>query len=190
MDKRIPARGAALMAALALIVIALLAGGTTALFTTSSTSNSVVTAGDIALELHDRMDTPEGIVDFPENGMDIMPGDVVSKIATVENTGNHPLFARVQISKSSSDQALPVDRGLSMTLNTTQWIAGSDGFYYYHRALEPGEETEPLFDKVTIDPQVVDNAFLGHEMRITLTAHAVQSENNGSDPCNAVGWPQ
>lgn len=178
------------MAALAIIVVALLAGGTAALFTASATSNSVVTAGNVALELHDRMNTPEGVVDFPENGVDVMPGDVVSKIATVENTGDHPLFARVQISKSATDQTLPFDRGLSIAPDATHWIAGPDGFYYYHRALEPGEETEPLFDKVTVDPDIVDNAFLGHEMSITLTAHAVQSENNGDDPRSAVGWPQ
>lgn len=175
--------------ALTIGIAALLAAGATALFTAKGTSQGIVSTGNVRMELHDKTATENGLVDFPEAALPVMPGDVVSKVVAIENTGDHPLFARVLV-ETNAPEGLPADGALQLNVDERHWKLADDGYYYYHRALQSGEETEPLFTEVSIDPDRVDNAFMDKELTIALTAHAVQSENNGQAPADAVGWPR
>ena len=123
------------------------------------------------------------------NFKNVMPGDTVSKIVTVENTGDHPLYLRVKLTEGVSDEALTADDCLSININRSCWLE-KDGYYYYYRALQSGETTEQLFSEVYFDIYNVDNKYIGKYFTLNVSASAVQSENNGADVLEAIGWPE
>lgn len=77
---------------------------------------------------------------------------------------------------------------MELALNTTDWTE-RDGYYYYNKALKPGEVTVPIFTAVTF------NAAMGNEYQnaaatVDVFAQAVQTANNGDTVLNAQGWPK
>lgn len=167
-------------------ILAVISVGTLAYFTSEQNAENVISAGNIKLEIHEKTASGE---DFPEEGIIVMPGDTVSKIVTVENTGDHPLYLRVKLTEGVSDEALTEDDCLDININRSCWLE-KDGYYYYYRALQSGETTEQLFSEVYFDLYNIDNKYLGKYFTLNVAASAVQSENNGSDVLNAMGWPE
>ena len=167
-------------------ILAVISVGTLAYFTSEQNAENVISAGNIKLEIHEKTASGE---DFPEEGIIVMPGDTVSKIVTVENTGDHPLYLRVKLTEGVSDEALTDDGCLDININRSCWLE-KDGYYYYYRALQSGETTEQLFSEVYFDLYNIDNKYLGKYFTLNVAASAVQSENNGSDVLNAMGWPE
>ena len=167
-------------------ILAVISVGTLAYFTSEQNAENVISAGNIKLEIHEKTASGE---DFPEEGIIVMPGDTVSKIVTVENTGDHPLYLRVKLTEGVSDEALTDDDCLDININRSCWLE-KDGYYYYYRALQSGETTEQLFSEVYFDLYNIDNKYLGKHFTLNVAASAVQSENNGSDVLNAIGWPE
>ncbi len=167
-------------------ILAILSIGTYAYFTTEQNAHNVITAGNVKLEIHEKTATGE---DFPKEGIIVMPGDTVSKIVTVENTGDHPLYLRIKLTEGVNDEALTADDCLDININRSCWLE-KDGYYYYYRALQSGETTEQLFSEVYFDINNVDNKYLGKYFTLNVSASAVQSENNGSNVLTAVGWPE
>lgn len=167
-------------------ILAVISVGTLAYFTSEQNAENVISAGNIKLEIHEKTASGE---DFPEEGIIVMPGDTVSKIVTVENTGDHPLYLRVKLTEGVSDEALTTDDCLDININRSCWLE-KDGYYYYYRALQSGETTEQLFSEVYFDLYNIDNKYLGKHFTLNVAASAVQSENNGSDVLNAMGWPE
>lgn len=167
-------------------VLAIISVGTLAYFTSEQNAENVISAGNIKLEIHEKTASGE---DFPKEGIIVMPGDTVSKIVTVENTGDHPLYLRVKLTEGVSDEALTTDDCLDININRSCWLE-KDGYYYYYRALQSGETTEQLFSEVYFDLYNIDNKYLGKHFTLNVAASAVQSENNGSDVLNAIGWPE
>lgn len=167
-------------------ILAIISVGTLAYFTSEQNAENVISAGNIKLEIHEKTASGE---DFPEEGIIVMPGDTVSKIVTVENTGDHPLYLRVKLTEGVSDEALTEDDCLDININRSCWLE-KDGYYYYYRALQSGETTEQLFSEVYFDLYNIDNKYLGKYFTLNVAASAVQSENNGSDVLNAMGWPE
>lgn len=176
-----------LAVAVAVLIAALITTGAYAFFTKGSTATNVITAGNIDFAIQEITDSGEA---FPVHGVQVMPGDTVSKIVTVKNTGTNPLYLRLKLTVGVlNDDTLSAEDKLSMDLNTTDWTLGQDGFYYYNKALEPDAVTEPIFTKVTVDGESVGNEYLGKSFTLTVAGAAVQSENNGTDVFDAVGWP-
>lgn len=167
-------------------ILAVISVGTLAYFTSEQNAENVISAGNIKLEIHEKTASGE---DFPKEGIIVMPGDTVSKIVTVENTGDHPLYLRVKLTEGVSDEALTTDDCLDININRSCWLE-KDGYYYYYRALQSGETTEQLFSEVYFDLYNIDNKYLGKHFTLNVAASAVQSENNGSDVLNAIGWPE
>lgn len=167
-------------------ILAVISVGTLAYFTSEQNAENVISAGNIKLEIHEKTASGE---DFPKEGIIVMPGDTVSKIVTVENTGDHPLYLRVKLTEGVSDEALTDDDCLDININRSCWLE-KDGYYYYYRALQSGETTEQLFSEVYFDLYNIDNKYLGKHFTLNVAASAVQSENNGSDVLNAMGWPE
>lgn len=167
-------------------ILAIISVGTLAYFTSEQNAENVISAGNIKLEIHEKTASGE---DFPKEGIIVMPGDTVSKIVTVENTGDHPLYLRVKLTEGVSDEALTEDDCLDININRSCWLE-KDGYYYYYRALQSGETTEQLFSEVYFDLYNIDNKYLGKHFTLNVAASAVQSENNGSDVLNAIGWPE
>lgn len=175
-----------LLIALAAILITVLTQPSLAYYTTIGKATNVVTSGNIKLQIHEK--TADGS-DFPEEGVYIMPGDIVSKQVSVENVCQHPFYLRVKLVGSTTNQALTPEECLKMDIDTVNWTYG-DGFYYFNRVLEPGEVTPALFTQVEIVGNKVDRSHVGSTLSLTVKAYAVQSENNPADhPWDADGWP-
>lgn len=175
---------------LLMICLAAVATGTVAYFTAEETAYNVITTGCLYMDL---VEETTGGQPWPEDGISgVMPGMVVDKVVYVKNTGSVPFYARVSIDKTitaapESNAVLNFDH-ISMDLNTEQW-SEHDGFYYYHRALLPGESTEPLMTHVTFEPSMT-NEYMDATVQVDVLAQAVQSANNGSDPLKAEGWSE
>lgn len=175
-----------LVIALAVALIAILSFGTLAFYSVIGTATNVITTGDIELAIHEK--TADG-QDFPEEGVSVIPGDVVDKIVTVENVCDHPFYLRVKLVNDSTDQNLSAD-SLQVDLNTTNWTVGEDGFIYYNTVLQPGQITEPVFTQVEVVGEYVTLENIGAIMSLTVNAYALQSENNPAEhPWDASGWP-
>lgn len=176
-----------LLIALAAIFLTYVTQPTLAYYSTVGKATNVVTSGDIQLIIHEK--TADGS-DFPAEGVYVIPGDIVSKRVTVENVCTHPFYLRVQITNGVTNDALSAEDVFAIDLNTTDWTVAQDGYIYYNRILQPGEATTPVFTEVEIVGDQVDQSYIGSTLTLTVTAQAVQSENNPADyPWEAFGWP-
>lgn len=173
--------------ALAAILVTYFSQPTLAYYSTVGRATNVVTSGDIQLMIHER--TADGS-EFPEEGVYVIPGDVVSKRVTIENVCGHPFYLRVRLVTGINSQELSTEECFKVDLNTAYWTLREDGYLYYAEILEPGEMSQPVFTQVEIVGDYVDQNYLGKTLMLTVTAHAVQSENNPADnPWEASGWP-
>ena len=169
---------------LAVILLTVLSQGTLAYYAILDEAVNVVTSGDISAKIIEKM----GDGDFPQEGVYVMPGSVISKRVSVKNTGGHPFWLRVKLVNSVDGSTLPADV-TEFDFNSQDWIAREDGFYYYKNPVEPDAETENLFTQVTVVGDKVDSRYIGKALKITVKAYAVQSENNGTKVFEAAGWP-
>lgn len=99
-------------------------------------------------------------------------GNASTKTPWVENVGESTVFVRakavvvtgdgssvpvteadLEIFYNDSDDVAPGNNGWSDTKGI-YWIDGPDGWYYYNRTLKKDEKTEPLFDGVTVNPDL------------------------------------
>jgi len=180
--------------ALVVVIISLIAmgiSGTMAYFTADSTATNVITAGNIDIDLIEMEKTDEGLKPF-EDKDGVMPGDVISKIVTVKNTGDNEAYIRVQVKKMitlAGDATGSAELSLlSCDINTNDWTY-SKGYYYYNKPLAAGEETAPLFENVTFSA-AMGNEYQNCEAQIDVAAYAVQVKNNGATVLDAAGWPE
>ena len=172
---------------LAAIVLTLLTQGTLAYYTTIGKATNVVTSGSIQLLIHET--TADGSP-FPEQGVYIIPGDIVSKVVAIENDCGHPFYLRVKLIDSINSTELSSDECFGININTEKWEMTEDGWIYYKEILQPGEFSAPVFTEVEIVGAEVNNAYIGKTLSLTVSAQAVQSENNPADfPWEASGWP-
>lgn len=170
------------------ICIAMLVTGTLAYFTAEGKAHNVITTGGVEIAVQEWADE-EKTKPF-EDLTGIMPGMTVTKIAEIKNTGASDAWVRVKVEKSIKlkGEGTP-DTGLvELALNTAYWTE-KDGYYYYTKALKPGEVTAPVFTSVTF------NATMGNEYQnatatVDVFAQAVQTANNGDAVMNAQGWPK
>ena len=189
MKKKI-AIGAVLVLCLSMLIYS-----TIAYFNTADTARNVITAGDIKIELQETAinnDGEEILFEQSQERFDVMPGQDVSKIVRVKNTGGNPAYIRVQVQKAialAADAQGDVDLDLiSLDFDSEKWTLGDDGYYYYNEPLAPGETTAALFNKVTFAAEM-GNMYQGSKATIKVTAEATQVKNNGATVFDAAGWP-
>ena len=114
MKKKI-AIGAVLVLCLSMLIYS-----TIAYFNTADTARNVITAGDIKIELQETAirDGEEILFEQSQERFNVMPGQDVSKIVRVKNTGSNPAYIRVAVSythldvykrQHNSDRSLPTD---------------------------------------------------------------------------------
>lgn len=180
------AKAKLLLIALAAILLTVLTQPTLAYYTTIGRATNVVTSGSLKMQICEK--TADGS-DFPEEGVYIIPGDIISKQVSVQNICGTPFYLRVKLIHGSTNEALNPEECLKMDINTTDW-SYVDGYYYFNRILQPGEFTPNLFTQVEIVGSQVDQTHVGSMLSITVNAQAVQSQNNPADyPWEAQGWP-
>ena len=183
MKKRI----AAVMVCLAVAAISI--SGTMAYFTADEIATNVITSGKIDIDLQEW--SVEDQTPYPKEKLEgIMPGDVVSKIVKVENKEDSAdAYVRIKVTKkiTAGDTELDADV-LSLDFNRDYWIE-KDGYFYYIKALAPGEKTEPLFRTVTFAAEDMDNDYQNGNVEIIVEAEAVQAKNqNVFSATQAKGW--
>ena len=174
----------ALMAAL----ITFMSQATLAYYSTVGKATNVVTSGNIKFIIHEMTD--QG-TEFPQEGVYILPGDVVSKEVNIESVCEHPFYLRVKIVYGINSQALSAEDCFKLNINSEYWEL-RDGWYYYKGIVEPGQTTPNVFSHVEIVGSKVDNSYIGKTLTLTVNAQAVQSENNPITDGNtytASGWP-
>lgn len=177
-------KGLTVLIALAAAFVTLLTQPTLAYYSVLGEATNVITSGDIRCRIVEKMGNSE----FPKEGVYIMPGRIISKKVSVQNTGNHPFWLRVRLINAVDSSTLSADV-LELDINRTDWIHGKDGYYYYRRILKPGKETEKLFTQVKVAGSA-DNTYKGKTVKLTVCAYAVQSEHNTvKSPLKVVGWP-
>ena len=177
-----------LLIAVVAILFVFMTEPTVAYYATIGTATNVVTSGDIELIIHEK--TADGSA-FPAEGVRVIPGDVVSKVVSIENSCTHPFYLRVKLVYGASDEALSPQDCLKLNINSHSWKL-HDGWYYYTGILEPGQETPQVFSQVQIVGSQVSTGDIGKTLKLTVLAQAVQSENNpiqNGDTTTAAGWP-
>ena len=170
-------------------IVTLLTQGTLAYYQTVGKATNVVTSGAIRFMIHERTD--QG-TEFPEEGVYIVPGDIVSKEVSIESDCNHPFYLRVKIVYGVDSKELSSEDCFKLNINEKNWQA-KDGWYYYKGIVQPGETTPNVFSHVEIVGSKVDNSYLGKTLTLSVVAQAVQSENNpvdGTATYEASGWPK
>ena len=179
--------------AISLLICCLAVGASTTLayYTASEQAHNVITSGGIDIALQEYADAGDELVPF-EDVDGVMPGMEVSKIVQVENTGASEAWIRVRVDKAirlaeNVENFTPDLALLVLNIDEENWTE-QDGYYYYNRALKPGETTEPLFTTVTF-AQTMSNEYQYSTAAIDVTADAVQTANNGETALDAVGWP-
>ena len=179
-----------LIISLLVMCLSLFAGGTLAYFTTIGKARNVVTAGNIGIDVIERDAQGNPFEDVTG----VVPGEVIDKIVTVKNTTEaNPCWVRIGIEKEillAPEKSGDIDLSLlELDINEEFWTE-EDGYYYYLEAVEPGEETEPLFRTVTFNKIKMGNLYQGCTAKINVEAQAVQSANNGGSVWEAKGWPK
>ena len=169
------------------ICIATLAAGTLAYFTSEGKAHNVITTGGVEITVQEWADV-EKTKPF-EDLTGVMPNTTVTKIAEIKNTGASDAWVRVKVEKSIKLQGEGTpDTGLvELTINTTDWTE-KDGYFYYTKALKPGEVTAPIFTAVTFKADM-GNEYQNATATVDVSAQAVQTANNGDTVMDAKGWP-
>lgn len=175
--------------ALVAAVFAFIGQPTLAYYQTVGKATNVVTSGNIQFIIHEMTD--QG-TKFPEEGVYILPGDVVSKKVSIESDCEHPFYLRVRMIYSTTAQDLTPEECLKLNINSDKWEF-HDGWYYYKDIVNPGETTANVFSHVEIVGSKVQTNHIGKTLSLTVNAQAVQSENNPIDDgkvYTASGWPK
>lgn len=169
------------------ILLAILAANTLAYFTADTAAHNVITTGNVDIVLNEWAN--EERTERFEKQIDVMPGTKVTKIVEVENIGAGSAWVRIWTNGVFySEDGTPLDPGaFTLDINTTDWTKQGD-FYYYNRALAPGEKTEPLFTTVSFIA-AMDNRYQNSTLYVDVNAFAVQAANNGAGALDATGWP-
>lgn len=197
-------RNAVLTAALALLA-ALVAFGTVAHFSGEAHVTNVITTGQIDITLKEYTKEGDKLVAWPSDGITgVMPGQSVDKLVSVESVaGSSDAWVRVKVESTITAADGKENLSTSGMLDfdfKPDWIAGTDGYYYYNVPLEAGETTPQLFTKVTFAPGM-PNEYQGCTVKVDVFAQAVQVKNNtgaGETPITELtasnytqiaGWP-
>ena len=101
----------ALMAAL----ITLMSQATLAYYQAVGKATNVVTSGNIQFIIHEMTD--QG-TEFPQEGVYILPGDVVSKEVNIESVCEHPFYLRVKIVYGINSQELSAEDCFKLNINS------------------------------------------------------------------------
>ncbi|MEE0945951.1 MAG: hypothetical protein U0M42_03865 [Acutalibacteraceae bacterium] len=174
--------------ALVAALMAFISTSTLAYYSTVGKATNVVTSGNIQFIIHEMTDQGK---EFPKEGVYIVPGDVVSKKVSIENDCNHPFYLRVKMVYGVDSQELTSEDCFKLNINKEYWVL-HDGWYYYAGIVNPGETTPDVFSHVEIVGSKVDNSYIGKTLTLTVSAQAVQSENNpiiDGNTYTASGWP-
>ena len=114
-----------------------------AYFSDRDNQQNVLTVGKNEITIVEEFDPPPTIT----------PGTVITKIPQVKSEdieGAVDCYTRAYVAFSDTR----AEGLMSYEIDTSKWVDGGDGYYYYTDVLKPGELTVPLFTNVTVNSEV------------------------------------
>ena len=192
-----------LVLALLLILLGSISVGTLAYFTADTQVHNVITSGNVDIALVETMLGDDGKEVPFENADGVMPGQNVSKIVRVANTGVGAAWVRVKLDTTVTVNEKAIEgweEYLKYEINdepaeegdTAYWIPGEKGWYYYSEIVPVNGETEPIIREVTFEA-TMGNDYQNSRTAIDVSAQAVQAANNpipaGKTVADIPGWP-
>ncbi|MBO7407867.1 MAG: hypothetical protein J6V14_09585 [Clostridia bacterium] len=119
------------------------------------------------------------LIDIYEQGTVVMPGDRVSKVVSVKNSGTSDGLVRVRLESmwTDSGEEMAAEQ-FSFDINEENWLFDS-GYYYYLGVLAPGETTEPLLDSFSVSGPEINNYYSYRPGSILVTMEMVQAAAEG-----------
>ena len=174
--------------------LAILTSTTLAYFTTSDVARNVITSGGIKVALVEQQKVGEDLLPYPNEPIEIMPGESVSKIVTVQGL-DESAWIRMRFDVTVLDAegapmnvtAEEIAALVQIPCDSGNWTYDS-GWWYCNKVLTRGESTAPLFETVDFST-TMGNAYQSSTIYLDVKVEAVQSANNGSTALNAAGWP-
>ena len=178
------------------ICISILASTTLAYFTDVGRARNVITSGGIDIEVVEQQLVDGQLRPYPCLPIPVMPGETVSKIASVQNL-DEPAWIRARLTlRVYNAGGVPLnipreelEQVIRIEPDTENWTL-KDGWWYYHTAVGTGESTTPLFTQVHFSGPDMDNKYQHCTVVIDVTAQATQKANNGETVMEALGWPE
>jgi len=180
------------LAALAMCA-AIITTGSYAFFRAVGTGHNIITTGRVGIAILNRLGLGGSsalVEDFPEEGVKLLPGDTVYSSVSVRSTEEEPIWVRVYVNIAASGSFDP-QPFLILDVDTVNWIAGGDGYYYYKEPLQKDAATEPLIRAISVSGEMGD-AYQGCAIGLEIMAEAVQQANNpapNGDVTAVAGWP-
>ena len=124
------------------ILVMFAAEGTSAYFTAEEKAHNVITTSGVNIAIEEWQKTEEGLVPYPKNeAVKVMPGSVVSKIATIKNIEAEAYVrAKVEIiieDESGNKVDLPKEI-ISVNINDDAWVRkdGDTEWWYCLESVE------------------------------------------------------
>lgn len=161
--------------------------GTLAYISGSSVSHNVIeTAPGVNLSVEESYDET------------ITPGATFSNTVKIKaGDSSATAWVRVKVDKSitvaEGSGANPDPDLISVDINQEDWEENSDGWLYYKKKLAAGEETAPIFSRITFDGYNIGNptsgSYTGSKFTVSVKVQGVQVANNGAAVSEATGWP-
>ncbi len=175
--------------ALIAIILTFFMQETVAFYSVIGKATNVVTTGNIRFIIHETTD--QG-TEFPQEGVYITPGDIVSKKVTIKSDCDQPFYLRLKIVYGIDSKELPAEECFKLNINEENWEF-YEGWYYYKGIVEPYETTPQIFSHVEMVGSKINNNYLGKTLTLSVDAQAVQSENNplaNGKYYEVSGWPK
>lgn len=150
------------------------AQGTAAYQSAYDKAENIITPGNITSEIREEFPTPTPIT--PDKDVDIMKKIWVSNNPSGQNQTSTDCYVRVSIGYSDSD----IGRAVSLkNVDSTNWIYGDDGFYYYKKPVHEGESTTQLCTGFLIDHTRLESKYwkLLKEFQIQVYEESVEAKS-------------
>ena len=179
-------RKVALTAAAVAMVGTLAVGGTLAWFTDTETATNVVTTGNVDILLKEDGGQDGTVTEGGLKYEDVMPGDTFAKVVSIENKGNDA-WVRATITVDGVDMTgeEPIEFWKNDDKVDLAWTGNDDGTYSASISIADALTSEnasyEIFDQIKI-PTSWKNIWEKETFNVTVTAEAIQKENNETNP--------
>lgn len=157
------------------ILLGVLVGvqGTAAYQSAYDKTENIITPGNVTSEIKEEFPTPPSII--PDKDIDITKKIWVSNNPSGKNQVSTDCYVRVSIGYSNSD----IGKAVSLkNIDSTNWIYGDGGFYYYTKLVHEGESTTQLCSGFQIDHTKLESKYwkLLKEFQIQVYEESVEAE--------------